>query len=218
MAFPTYEGAGSFVEEQDDSIDVGYPPGIVAGYLIFLFVANRQESASIGSINAPAGWEVMHNNLAFRDAGTVLHGTVGLFYKKATGSESGFQTVTRTGGTGVGTAIGGQMFLVDGRAIENSSANHEEAGGTINWDPVTISGFERTLLAFCAQATSDVSGTPATFTNADNNGTIINLAMSYKENVSSDGAISASGGSADGWAAVQVSVFNPTARNYIPDH
>jgi hypothetical protein len=219
MPAPVFVGVGSYNEASGSSVNIAYPAGITAGDIIFLAIANKQIFPAVGGIDAPVGWDVMAGGLGFRDGGAVVTGSMAVFKKVANGSESGNQTITRSGGTGVGTGIGGIMILIRGKVVEDFSTRQEESLATITWNAVTVGGNARTILAIVGQANGlDVSGTPSGYTNASNDGSIVNLAVNYMEDVGADGAITATDGSADGWATMHISIFNPSGSVYIPDH
>jgi hypothetical protein len=206
------------VEETDGSIDVGYPAGVAAGDIIFLAIVNRQAGGTVGTIDTPpGGWTAISISAAFRNGGSTLTGTFALYYKVATGSESGTETITRTGDTGAGLGFAARMILFRGLilAIDGTSINQESANATIDINAVTVNGPERTLLAVIFQCGSDDAGTPAGYTNAGEGGTTIRLEFNYLEDVSVGTATTATGGSTDGWGTAHVSIFNVRGRSFI---
>jgi hypothetical protein len=93
------------------TLNVPYPSGVAAGNLIAMHIATGG-----GSVTNPSGWTVVHNE------STVSNPQGGMFYKIASGSESGSLAVTISGT--LGTA--GSMILV----TDNDAVTPEDVAPT----------------------------------------------------------------------------------------
>lgn len=223
MSAPAHIAAGTFAETTGAALNVPYMGSINAKDILFMLVANSQIGVTVGALDTPAGWTAITSSAAFRDSGAQLNGSVGLYYKIATGSESGSETINRTGTTGPGTGFIGRMVQFRGNGANllinpSQPINQEQFAATVTW--LAISGTivpESTLIAFSAQADVAAIATPSGYTQSiDNDAVNIgHISIDYKEDVTSDGAVTASGGDGDGWVTIHLAIFNPKGRSYI---
>src|SRR3990167_5001387 len=92
MAAPAFGSAGAAAAAASSTVNVPHPAGIQAGDLLVLLVLSKTGSVAI---NTPSGWS--KDPTAERAQGTVSRAA--WFWKRATGSESGNQAVTKASGT-----------------------------------------------------------------------------------------------------------------------
>jgi len=221
---PAFIAKGTINADVTGTINPSYPGGIVAGDLLFLLAMNNQLGGSIGTINTPAGW-TLSNSGSFQNSGLNNVGTASLFYKLATGAEAGSVAVSRTGDTGGTYSFTAQIYQYRGtNAVPEFPATVKQDGAgslTVTWDAIAgINGNERTLAAFVGQQTSSPPDTPTGYvesaTDSVSAGPIeVTLECNSKENVSSDGLVTASGGSTTGWITFHVCLLNPLGRSFI---
>jgi hypothetical protein len=222
MASPSYISKGVFADGQGATVNVTYPGSINTGDLIFLLAFNQQELETIGGINTPSGFtHLIGGGMTNGTSGNPLGGFE-LYYKVADGTETGTVGVTRTGTTAANTLLCGQIYLVRGVAplAINAFTSNVGSGVTATWGAITLTGVDRLLIAFTAN--NDASGIDAPtgydLPDADTVGTTptAELAISTKEDVSSDGLVTASGGSIYGWGTAHVAVYNwSPSRSFI---
>jgi len=221
MSAPAFGSKGTEDHSQTGTITPAYPGTVNAGDILFLMVMNYQGGVTIGSIGSVAGWTLLESG-NFKDSSPVTVGNAALFYKIATGSEAGTVSVTRTGDTGGTTEFAGQIYSFSGaNAIESHNMNSTADGSSpIDFDAVTVGGNERTLVALYAGLDSLPGGVPAGYTNKAQD-TISTGAFDYtldchdKENVSSDGAVTGTGGTLNGYVTFHLSLFTPAGRSFI---
>lgn len=201
-----------------------YMGSILANDLLILAVFTDQEfGGTPGSISTPAGWTLANGGVGYRDNVPTNIGSIAVFYKIADGTETGSVSITIGGSTGGSNVFISQMYQYRGDVgpiLESSAANILGDGDTtIDVDAVGVGGNARTLIAIIGQRNSD-PGTPTGYTNraVDDSGGTIFLQCDDKENVGSDGAVTATGGDAEGWATVHMSFFTPLGRSFIPQH
>lgn len=217
MAAPVYQAKGTLGEGTGTTISFTYPT-LAASDLLYLLVYNRNNT----QVTTDNSWTRINyvgtsNNYGF----------VELYYKIATGSESGTENVTRTSGSDEFAAncysFRGDAFI----SIESTSTN-KGASDTITWSAVTVGSTQRILAAFLVNIygifSSDVqspdSPTGYTYKASDALTDASYFELSVKDNVSSDGAVTAIGGSLDEWVAIHHSIYNNTpsvsvARTFI---
>lgn len=211
MSHPIFIAKGTHGSGTGSSVNFSYPGGIQQRDLLFLQVC----SVGMGVITADGSWTQLVNGVF----PTIPVAGWKMYWKLADGSESGSEAVTRSGHSGSDSFMAQvyQFRSPIGIPIVESSA-YQTTGGTsatITWSAVTVGGSNRTLIAFAIN--HGASGTPTGYTEVatDNNGTIW-FDCNVWEDVSSDGSVTASGGSATGWTALHVCIFSrPAARFYI---
>ena len=205
------------------SVAPAYPISVQIDDIIFLLALSYQPNG-IDLIALPSGFSYVFagaiSGPLFYNSVPSLVGRAGLFWRRADGSESGTITVTRTGDTGADTCFFAQTYCVrgcepSGNPWDDAQWDDGPGNATVDWAAVTVSASERTLLAFCVQA-NDVATVdpPAGYAGAvrdtTTEGTHGELRLLYKQDVSSDGAVTATGGETAGWATFHVSVKPPT--------
>lgn len=209
--FPEYVASSAKVSASGTSgvpetIDVAYPAGIQAGDLLIIVATLIQTGGSVGSITIiPSGWD--SNNNTFPDSTLVYAGNVNIYRKIATGSESG--TIELEGTCNANYSVHAKMFAIRssaGVSLEDVDVNTTGNGAsTISWNATTVGGTHRTLLAF-AVGNMGVVPAPSGYTSETNDGEI---RFFSKEDVSSDGSVTTSGGDSAGWATVHMSILAP---------
>lgn len=208
MAAPTYKDKGTAGASQSTSFTFTYPT-VAANDLLFLLILE----CDLKAITVNGSWTQRAKK--FIPTGTPTMALY-LYSKLATGSESGSESVTRnSGGTNF---FGGQIYSYDGDnyvTIENISSN-AGTSDTVTWSAITVGGTERTLAAFSSNYnTTTAITTPSGYTNnAEETVSSLDydvvLECNTKANVSTDGAVTGTGGSADGWGAIHVGIYNNT--------
>ena len=196
------------------SISPSYPPGVAADDMIFMLVINNQPNG-IGAIATPAGFAEAAQG-RYSNSSSIDRGTAAIFWQRALGGESGTVSVTRTGDTGADGVFFAQMYRVSGAVLTGNpwdavTPRYGPGNATITWDAVTVSGAERTLLAFAVQADNIFAGTPAGYAatvtgDATTAGTDAVLQLFDNANVSSDGVVTSTGGVTAGWTTFHVSL------------
>lgn len=200
---PTYEGKGAVGSGTGSSITFTYPT-VTANDMLFLHVM----SYGLGTITVDASWTSL-GSLVQPTSSPVFVSK--LYYKKAAGTETGTEAVTRSGHSGSNSFMA-QCYQYRGDAyivVEDSDSQNGNAS-TITWAATSVGGNKRTLAAFVANIGAD-PGVPTGYTNSatDNNGGGNYLELNTKEDVSSDGSVTATGGSTgDGWVTWHVSIYN----------
>jgi hypothetical protein len=213
MAAPAYIAAGTKGSGTGSSINVTYPTVSANDFLIIWAM-----SIGGGTIATPTGFTKIMNGILRTPPFTNV-GVGYAFYKIASGSESGTIAVSRSGHSGSNTFIG-QMYQYRGtQYIGYESENHSPYGGngdTITWDAVTVNGTERTLCALIANYDAGNPGSPSGYTNnqSDNTGGEY-LECNTKANVSSDGSVTATGGSSQGWLTTHITIYNGAAPSSV---
>lgn len=205
MAAPAYQGKGTKASGTGSSVTPTYMGSINANDLILLYVV----SVGNGTITVPSGWVEFIS-------GTIIYpptAVVKLYRRLALGTESGTITVSRSGHSGSSTLMA-QLYQYRGTAqITVESSAYPTYGGsssTITWNAVTVGGSERTLAAFVVNYNGSDPGTPTGYTNSatDNDGSGTYMELNTYANVSSDGSVTATGGSSNGWTTAHLSIYN----------
>lgn len=224
MSAPTVIAKGTASATTTATCIPAHPANILANDIIYLLAISHQP-VSVGQVNTPSGFTLVARG-TYSNSASVLQGAAGLFWKRAIGGELGTVSVGRSGDTGADTQFFAQMVLVRGCAEtgdpwDSFSARYGPGNATVTWDAVTVSGVERTLLAFCCQA-DDSPGvsTPTGYTRpvpitVTTSGTDAQLSIDSKVNVSSGPAVTAANGETLGWATFHVAA-KPVASS-IPE-
>lgn len=203
MAAPTYQAVGAFGETTTNTVSFTYPT-LAANDLLFLLVYDNGYG---GGLTINASW----TNMGFLRT----YGAVRLFRKIATGSETGTENITRGTPSTPGATFAAQCFSFRGDAfisVENSAAT-KDVSDTITWGAVSVGGTERTMAAFIVNRYGGNPGLPTGYTlQSDDQLTTDStyFELSTKTNVSTGPAVTATGGSIDGWSAFHVSIYNNT--------
>lgn len=217
MAAPAYQAKGTLGEGTGTTISFSYPT-LAASDLLYLLVFNKENT----SVNTDSSWTRI-NYVATSNN----YGFVELYYKIATGSESGSENVTRTSGS---TQFAAQVFSFRGDAFITieSNATQKGASDTITWPAITVGGSQRVLAAFLVNIygvlSANVQSTtpPTGYTSEASDGLTdaSYFELFSKDNVSSDGSVTGTGGSLDEWVTIHHSIYNNTptvtvARTFI---
>jgi hypothetical protein len=225
MAAPTIISKGTANAAISAPITPSYPASPQANDIIWLLVISHQP-VSIGVINTPSGFTEAAQG-TYQNSSSVNQGRAALFWRRSDGTETGTVSVSRTGDTGADGVFFGQMYLergvqASGNPYDQVIPRYGPGNATVTWDAVTVSGSERTLLAFCAQA-DDSPGvaTPSTYTrtvaiDVTTSGTDGQVSLSDKRTVSSDGSVTAANGETLGWATFHVSTPPTVAATIVP--
>lgn len=215
MAAPTVISKGTIGQSTGGNVSPTLPASILANDIVFTAIISHQP-VSIGVINTLATWTEVAQG-TYQNSTPANQGRAGLWWKRMAGGESGTITFSRTGDTGTDGVYLAQCYLVrgcrtSGDPYEAATPRYGPGNATVTWDAVTVSGSERTLLAFVVQAdnasTVDIPSTySALATDVSGSGTDGELRLCYKENVSGDGSTTATGGETEGWATFHLSVL-----------
>lgn len=195
------------------------PASIAANDIIFNLCISHQPNG-IGAISiTPAGWTEAAQG-SYLNASSVAIGRASLHWKRMAGGETGQIAMTRTGDTGIDGVFMAQCYRVTG--CETTGDPFDQCvfrGGpqstTVTYNAVTVSGSERTLAAFSVMASNTSVGVPTGYieglaSDGTTTGTDAALDLDEKDNVASDGAVTATGGSTVGWATFHVSLKPPS--------
>jgi len=217
VAAPVPQAKGALDTSSAGTLVVPYPAaGVEPDDIAFMVVLSHQP-VSIGVINTPPGFtEIVQGT--YRNSGAADQGRAALFWKRCDGTEEGTTvTFTRTGDTGVDTTFGGQIYIVrlctaTGDPWDDAVSKFDGDGSTtITYPAVTVSGAERTLLAFLVQAdNSPVAGAPTGYaatlgletwpTGTDGQAGCFDL-----QDVAADGSVTSANGEVTGWVSFHVS-------------
>lgn len=215
MSAPVFIAKGTKGQGTGVSINITYPAGIQSSDFLFLYAV----SIGNGLIEVHASWELVVSGVFPPGPPT---GVWRLFKKLATGAEAGAEAVTRSGYTGSDLFMAQVYQMRSPFGIPALEATAYLTTGsvdsTITWSAVSVSGTERTLMALVINYDGGDPGSPTGYVNAatDNDGVTTYMELNVKENVSSDGSVTATGGSASGWTALHVSIYTmPSARSFI---
>lgn len=204
MAAPAYQAKGTLSEGTGTTISFSYPT-LAASDLLYLLVYNQ----TFSTITVGSGWALQNSiRLTNNDLGTI-----NLYSKIASGSESGSENVTRASGSNTFAA---QCYSFRGTSfISIESKSNQLARGssdTITWQSITVGGTERVLAAFIVNVYGGDPNVPTGYTNRASeslaDGTYFELHT--KDNTSSDGSVTATGGSLDEWGTIHHSIYNNT--------
>lgn len=205
MAAPSYKAKGTIGETTGSSVSFTYPT-VAANDLLFLVILESELKA----ITVNSSWTQRAKQ--FIPAGSPTY-VAYLYSKLATGSETGTEAVTRVSSTGDNT-FAAQVYSYDGDnyiTIENTSKNANTTD-TVTFSAVTVGGTERTLAAFVVNVFGAGVTTPSGYTESATDTLSDNTVFecNTKANVSTDGAVTGTGGSGFGWATFHVAIYNNT--------
>ncbi len=213
MAAPTYQAKGTIGTGTGSSINFTYMGSINAADILILAVYSN----GMGTITPNASWNSL-TSVFIPFAPSAPSVNFRTYWKSATGSESGSESVSRSGHSG-SSLFAAQVYQFRGDSylsIEDSETTGSSTTTTITWPALTVGGTERTL---CAIVLSDGTnpGVPASYTSSatDSIGSTY-LELNRWENVSSDGATTATGGGlTPGWCSVHISFYNNTPSSTV---
>lgn len=224
MAAPVVVSKGTASAATTATVTPSYPASVGADDIVFLLAISNQP-VSIGVINTPTDFAEVAQG-TFQNNTPADRGRVALFWRRATGSLTGTVSVTRTGDTGTDGVFFAQMYRVTGCVTTGDpwdavTPRYGPGNATVTFDAVTVSGTERTLLAFCAQAdNASTVDPPASYsglvTDTTTSGTDAELRLLYLENQSSGPSTTATGGETEGWATFHVAVAPPAIATLTP--
>lgn len=208
MAAPAYIAKGTASSTASGtSVTPTYMGSISANDLIIIAVLDVSISAPIAiggySLLKSTTYSTSPFNPAVR---------LSVFYKLATGSESGTVSITRTSNPANGNMIA-QIYQYRGTSfvtIEDGQAGNGSVS-TITWPAVSVGGTERTLIAFAGNHGANPGAPSGYSASASDSISTTYIEVNTKATVSSDGSVTATNGSSSGWCAVHVSIYN-----YIP--
>src|SRR5215217_7567233 len=98
-------GTRLLVSPASTSYNVAYPSGITAGQLLVLFISINGGTG----VNSPSGWTEVYNDL------TLSNPKGGIWYKIATGSESGTLAVT------LGSSVTGSGIILRYTGVDTTT-------------------------------------------------------------------------------------------------
>lgn len=218
MAAPSVIVKGTAAASMTGLIQPTFPTGILVNDIIYILAISNQPNG-IGVIQLPNGFTEVGQGTYQNIDGD--RGRIALFWKRsADGSESGATySVLRTGDTGNDTVFFAQSYIVrdcitTGNPWDDTIARYtivDDLFTTAQWGAVTVSGSERTLLAFYAGADNGSTLAPptnyvATVTrDTTPTGTDAQVALFDRANVSSDGAVNSTTAETEGWATFHIS-------------
>lgn len=210
MSYPVYSSKGT----KDDGTAVSsvaptYPGTITAGDILFIIAVLDDDT---GNIQTPTGYS---NVPEYTQTGIFTDVSSYLFYKVASGSESGTETVSGASLSG-GTAdyMFAQIYRITGSdAALADTDSTKGTSSTITWDATDILNAESTLLALVVNwDAGGAPGTPSGYTlSASDTSTAISgmyVYLNTKENTSSGASTTGTDGSSNGWATYHVSLYN----------
>jgi hypothetical protein len=151
---PAFASAGAAAEALGTSIDVPYPVGTSANDLLLLLVVTRDTS----DVATPAGFT--EGGARTQNAGLRAE----WFWRRATGSESGTLSVTKTSGSAL---LLGRMYRFTGVAasgvpFEGAAQDGKGANATITPVDITTTGPNRRVVVLVAEgddlALGDLTG------------------------------------------------------------
>jgi len=218
MAAPYVASKGTASAVTTGASTPTYPASVAANDIIFLLAISHQP-VSIGVINTPTDFtEVAQGTYA--NSGSTNQGRVALFWRRASGSLTGTVSVTRTGDTGTDGTFYTQMYRVVGAVTSGTpwdaaTTDYGPGNATVDIPSVTVSGAERTLLAFIAQADNastvdPPSGYVALATDTTATGTDAELRICHRRNIDTTiggGATTTTGGETEGWGVFHLSMI-----------
>lgn len=205
MAAPGYQAKGTLGEDTDLNFSFTYPT-LAASDLLYLLIWN---GGNVSRITVNGSWTLQSLIKTSNNYGLIY-----LYSKLANGSESGTEVVSRTTPSNTGSTFAGQIYSFRGNAFitVESKVTNKGASDTITWNAVTVGATERTLAAFIVNINGGDPGVPSGYTNRASDtladGTYFELHS--KDNVSSDGLVTATGGSLDEWGTIHHSIYNAT--------
>lgn len=152
---PTYLNNGGWSDNATSVTNPtpGYPSGLAGNDILFLQVLDEDASGDANTVDTPAGWTLVASQ-AFSGVGAVY--LQNLYWKRATGSESGTVTVTRNpvhGGTDTFGAIitAFRGCRTSGTPYEGLATN-DGNNANMNGAAVTTTGANRLVCHFCVHS------------------------------------------------------------------
>lgn len=218
MAAPYVAAKGTASAVTTGASTPTYPAGIAANDIVFLLAISHQPNG-IGVIDTPANFTEVAQ-ATYKDSSAVDGGRAALFWRRASGSLTGTVSVTRTGDTGTDGVFFSQLYRVVGAKTSGdpwdaATTDFGNGNATVDVPSVTVSGAERTLLAFIAQADNASTVDPPTNyvgleTDTTATGTDAELRLVHRRNIDATiggSATTATGGETEGWAVFHLSMI-----------
>lgn len=210
MAAPAFIAKGTVDSDTTNSLTPTYMGSINANDLIFLAVFD----VGIGTISVPSGFTLVKSTY-YSDSPFNPSKRLSVYVKIATGSESGTITVSRSSHASNDIFMA-QFYQYRGTSYCTVEDSQGQSGAvtTITWSAISVGGTERTLITFVGNYSGSNPGTPSGYTNSASDsfttGSTSYLEANTFANVSSDGSVTGTNGSTNGWAAVHVGIYNYT--------
>lgn len=201
---PSYIGRGSAGITAGTSTSFTYPNDLQENDLLLLHVI----SVGLGTITVDGSWTSL---------GSLIYSTTfvsQLYWKKAAGTET-TENVTRSG-AGAGNLIvqvyqfRGDQYGPDANITIDDSDSSSGNGTTITWAATDVTHSKQTLAALVVNYNGADPGSPSGYTNesTENDGSNTYFELNVKEDVSSDGSVTGTNGSSNGWVTWHVSIEN----------
>lgn len=199
MAAPAFGAKGTAAAATTNSVAPTLPGSISANDILFIVVVKwaPNTTGSDPTISTPSGWTLAADT-GLVTASSPDDGWAALFWKRASGGESGTVTISTTGDTGNDTCLYAQCYRFSGCITSGdpwdaiATGSFDGSSADIFFNAVTVSGSERTLAGFLGRGGGNTSYTPSGYTSraADNTttGADAELEVWTLDNVSSDGA------------------------------
>lgn len=191
MAAPYVAAKGTASAVTTGASTPTYPAGVAANDIVFLLVISHQPNG-IGVIDTPTSFTQVAQG-TYANSGSTDQGRAALFWRRASGSLTGTISVTRTGDTGTDGVLYSQLYRVVGAVTSSdpwdaATADYGPGNATVDIPSVTVSGAERTLLAFIAQADNastvdPPSGYVGLVTDTTATGTDAELRLVHRRNI-----------------------------------
>jgi hypothetical protein len=155
MAYPAYESKGTFSSASSSTtIDVSYPSTVNANDILFIkiLIFGTQTATT------PTNWNLLHGeSLSPRSSYT--------FWKRATGSESGSETVTiSSSGNITGNMTRYSGCITTGTPYEDLTAQNRQSGSTATIPEMDTTGVERLAIGLLIIESDETVGSPTDYT------------------------------------------------------
>lgn len=187
-----------------------------ANDLLFLLVNSYTGGGTNDTtFSDPSGWTRI-TATAYVNQFFSNNGMVGLWWKRAAGTEGGTTVSVVRGGTTT-EVFQGQVYRVSGAETVGNPWDdvqvNNTAGGTVTvgWLSTTVLAPERTMLALVVNtANANLTSMTATYTSVGRDGTALGSTSSveafWDPDVTSAQSADAQGGAPNGWATVHLSI------------
>ena len=204
MAAPSFISKGTLGSTTGASFSFTFPAGIASNDLLFLAVFDY----GLGTITTNSSWTLISTMVYPTGSPKML---IKLYWKVASGSETGTQSVTRSG-YAAGDFFGNvYQYRGDNFLTRESYSSYLSNSSTITWSATSVGGTERTLCAFVLNYSGSNPGTPTGYTqSASDTYNSSYLKLYTKQNVSSGASVTTTGGSTNGYFTFHVSIYNNT--------
>jgi hypothetical protein len=226
MAAPSFIAKNAAVASNTGTITLTHPLGTLAGDGMFILIMNA--GGTPGNTNPatlPAGWTQIDSFLFTDNPSAGPDGQASLWFKISDGSETGLPLViTRNGPTGGAAYAAAQMYTyrtAGGGAlvVGDSGSVAWDGTSTVKWNALDVAGGDSTAIAFAVQFNDTSLSAPSGYTQSASD--IVNvlgdagLFANTKQNATSTGIITQSGGDALGWGTFHIAIFEARGRSFI---